>query len=73
MAEVLSICTKEKQRAMVHFLRAEGTKGVEIHRRLSPQYGDNVLPQRSVYEWTVVLNHNRSSVTGAENSITKQE
>lgn len=34
---------KEEQRPMVHFLWAEGVKGIEIHRHLSAQYGDYVL------------------------------
>jgi hypothetical protein len=28
-----------------------GESGAAIHQRLSAQYGNSVLPQRSVYEW----------------------
>ena len=32
-------------------------------QRLSAQYGNNVLPQRSVYEWIEKLNNGRTNVT----------
>jgi hypothetical protein len=32
MAGMLSICTKKEQRPVVHFLWAQGAKGVKIHR-----------------------------------------
>ena len=51
MAVPLSVCTKEEQRSVIRFLWSEGVSGAEIHRRLSAQYGNRVLPQRGVYEW----------------------
>ena len=40
--------------------------GAEIHRRLSVQYGNSVLPQRSVYEWIEKFKNVRTSVTHEE-------
>jgi hypothetical protein len=37
-----------------------------MHRRLSAQYGDSVLPQRSVYEWIDKFKNGRTSVTHEE-------
>ena len=51
MAAPLSVCTKEEQRSVIRFLWSDGVSGAEIHRRLSAQYWNSVLPQRSVYEW----------------------
>jgi len=51
MSAHLSVCTKEEQRSFIRFLWAEGVKGAEIHARLCTQYGDNALPQRSIYKW----------------------
>jgi hypothetical protein len=47
----LFICTKEEQRAVIHFLWAEGVQGAEMHRRISVQYGNSVVSQLMVYEW----------------------
>lgn len=63
MAAPLFVCTKEEQRSVIRFLWSEGVKGAEIYRRLSSQYGDNVLPQRSVYEWMEQFRNGRTSVT----------
>ena len=63
MAAPLSVCTKEEQRLVIRFLWSEGVSGVEIHRRLSPQYRNSVLPKRSVYEWIEVLKNGRTGVT----------
>jgi hypothetical protein len=48
MTSPLSICTKEKQHAVIQFLWAEGVPGEEIYRRFSAQYGNSALPQCSV-------------------------
>jgi hypothetical protein len=66
MAGPLSVRTKEEQRAVFRFLWAEGVPGAEIHRRLSAQYGNSALPQRSVCEWTAMLKNGRTSVTDDE-------
>ncbi|XP_066946989.1 protein GVQW3-like [Macrobrachium rosenbergii] len=58
----ISICTKEEQRSVIRFLWSEGVPGAEIHRRLSVQYGGNVLPRRSVYEWNEQFKSDRTSV-----------
>jgi len=50
MAAALSVCTKEDQRSVICFLWSEGVSGAEILLRLSAQYGNSVLPQRSVYK-----------------------
>jgi truncated hemoglobin YjbI len=51
MAVPLSDCTIEEQRAIVHFLWAEGVKSAEIHRRMLAQYGAHTVHQRKIYEW----------------------
>jgi transposase len=66
MATPLSVCTKEEQRSVIRFLWSEGVSEAEIHRRLSAQYGNSVLPQRSVYEWIEKLKNGRTSVTHEE-------
>jgi histone-lysine N-methyltransferase SETMAR len=43
-------------------------KWVEIYRHLSAQYGDNVLPQQSVYEWIEMFKNGWTGVTDAEHS-----
>ena len=66
MAAPLSVCTKEEQRSVIRFLWSEGVSGAEMHRRLSAQYGNSVLPQRSVYEWIEKFKNGRTSVTHEE-------
>jgi transposase len=66
MATPLSVCSKEEQRSVVRFLWSEGVSRAEIHRRLSAQYGNSVLPQRSVYEWIEKFKNGRTSVTHEE-------
>jgi transposase len=66
MAAPLSVCTKEEQRSVIRFLWSESVSGVEIHRRLSAQYGNSVLQQRSVYEWIEKLKNGRTSVPHEE-------
>ena len=51
---------------MIRFLWSEGVSGAEIHRRLSTQYGDSVLPRRSVYEWIETFKSGRTSVKHEE-------
>jgi len=66
MAEPISVCTKEEQRGVIRFLWSEGVTGAEIHRRLSAQYGNRALPQRSVYEWIEKFQHGRTNVKDEE-------
>ena len=66
MAAPLSVCTKQEQRSVIRFLWSEGASGAEMHRRLSAQYGNSVLPQRSVYEWIEKFKNGRTSVTHEE-------
>jgi hypothetical protein len=49
------VCTKDKQHALARFLVCEGMKEAEIHRQLAAKYGQNCLPQWSVYEWIEML------------------
>ena len=63
MAGPLSFCTKEEQRSVIRFLWYEIGSGAEINRILSAQYGNSVLPQRSVYEWIEKFKSVRTSVT----------
>ena len=37
-----------------------------MHRRLSAQYGNSVLPQRSVYEWIETFKNCRTNVMHEE-------
>lgn len=66
MAVPLSVCTKEEQRSVIRFLWSEGVSGAAIHQRLSAQYGNSVLPQRSVYEWIEKFKNGRTNVTHDE-------
>jgi hypothetical protein len=66
MAAPLSVCTKAEQRSVIRFLWSEGVSGAEIHRRHSAQYGNSVLPLRSVYEWIENFKNGRTSVTHEE-------
>ena len=50
MAPPLATCTKEEQRSVARFLRSEGVKPIEIHRRMGVQYGDACLSLQQVYE-----------------------
>ena len=42
----LVICTKDKQRAVIRFFYADGVEGVDLHGRMSVQYGNSVKSQR---------------------------
>lgn len=46
ISPLLSVWTKEKQRAVIRFLFSDDVKSTEIHRRLSQRYEDNVLKYR---------------------------
>jgi len=63
MAAPLSTCTKEEQRSVFRFLRSEGVKPIEIHRRMYVQYGDACLSLQQVYEWGRNFLNGVSSVT----------
>ena len=43
MAAPLETCTREEQHSVIWFLRGEGVKAIEIHRRMKVQYGDACL------------------------------
>ena len=55
MATPLENCTLEEQRAVVHFLKAEGIKVGQIYQRMKAQHGDSCLSKKSVYEWAARL------------------
>jgi len=63
MAAPLATCTKEEQRSVICFLRSEGVKRIEIHRRMEVQYGDACLSLQQVYEWSRNFLNGVSSVT----------
>ena len=50
MAAPLGTCTREEHRSVIRFLRSEGVKPSEIHRRMKVQYGDACLSLQQVYE-----------------------
>ena len=43
MAAPLETCTREEKRSVIRFLRVEGVKPIEVHRRMKVQYGDACL------------------------------
>jgi hypothetical protein len=63
MTAPLATCTKEEQRSVFRFLRSEGVKPIEIHRRMKVQYGDACLSLQQVYEWSIKLLNGVNSVT----------
>jgi len=63
MVAPLATCTKEEQRSVIHLLRSEGVKRIEIHRRMEVQYGDACLSLQQVYEWSRKFLNGVSSVT----------
>ena len=62
MAAPLVTCTNEEQRSVIHFLRSEGVKPIEIHR-MKVQYGDACLSLQQVYEWSRKFLNGVSSIT----------
>jgi hypothetical protein len=62
----LFICTKEEQRALIHFLWAEVVPGAEMHRRILVQYGNSVVSQRMVYRWIKRFKNGRTSIKHEE-------
>ena len=48
MAAPLATCTIEEQCSVIRFLRSEGVKPIEIHRRMEVQYGDACLTAASI-------------------------
>ena len=50
MAVSLKTCTREEQRSVIRFLRSEGVKPIEIHRRMTFKYCDACLSQQQVYD-----------------------
>ena len=65
MAVPLETCTREEQRSVIRFLRSEGVKLIEIHRRMKVQYGDACLLQQQVYEWSRKFANGVTSVEDA--------
>jgi len=62
MAGPLATCTKEEQRSVIRFLRSEGVKPIEIHRRMEVQYRDACLSLQQVYKWSRKFLNSVSSV-----------
>ena len=50
------------------FLRSEGVKPIEIHRRMEVQYGDACLSHQQVYEWSRKFLNGVCSVTDSPRS-----
>jgi len=63
MAASLATCIKDEQRSVIRFLSSEWVKPIEIHRRMTVQYGDACLSLQHVYEWTRKFMNGISSVT----------
>ena len=66
MTAPLSICTNEEQRAAIQFLWAKGVPRAKINHRLSAQYGNSAILQRSVYDWIPMSKNGRKCVTDYE-------
>jgi hypothetical protein len=69
VAATLALCPKEEQCAVIWILWSEVVPGVEIHRRLSAQYGNSALLKQSVYEWVDRFQNSSISVTDAERPL----
>ena len=54
--------SKEKQRGVVRFLRAEGVGGMDIHRRMSQVYGEHCMYLARVKAWHKRLREGRVSL-----------
>ena len=65
MAAPLAICTKEERLPFIRFLRSEGVKPTDIHRRMEVQYGDVCLSLQQVYEWSRKFLNGVSSVSSS--------
>jgi hypothetical protein len=52
--------------SLIRFLWSEAVSGAPTHHRLPEQYGNSILPQQSVYEWTGNFKNVRTSVTSKE-------
>jgi hypothetical protein len=65
MAAPLATCTNEEQRSVIRFLSSEGTKPIEIHRRMEVQYGEACLSLQQVYEWSRKFRNSVTSVADA--------
>ena len=53
----------QRETAFCHyFLRSEGVKPIEIHRRMQIQYGDACLSLQQMYEWSRKILNRVSSV-----------
>jgi hypothetical protein len=63
MAAPFAASTNEEQHSVIRFLRSEGVKPTEIHRRMKVQYGDARLSLQRVYKWTRKFMNGTSSVT----------
>lgn len=60
MVTPLEVCTEREQRAVIRVLWSEDVSESAIHRELSAQYENSVLPQRSVYKRTEKFKNCRS-------------
>jgi hypothetical protein len=48
------------------FLWAEGVPGAKMNRRISVQFGNSVMSQRTVYEWIERFKNGRTSIKHEE-------
>jgi hypothetical protein len=60
------ICTKKRTDGSDPFLWAEGVPGAEMHRRMSMQYGNSVMLQRTVCKWIERFKNGLTSVKHEE-------
>ena len=65
MTAPLETFAREEQDSVIRFLRGEGVKHTEIHRRMKVQYGDACLSQQQVYKWSRKFANGVTSVEDA--------
>jgi histone-lysine N-methyltransferase SETMAR len=54
--------SKDKQRAVIEFLRLEGETGDNIHSRLVKVYGDEAYSRSAVFEWVREVDNGRTDL-----------
>jgi histone-lysine N-methyltransferase SETMAR len=52
----------QKQRAVIEFLKKEGCRMSDIHRRLQDVYGDDTIDRSNVYRWMKKFKEGETSI-----------
>jgi hypothetical protein len=51
MATVLEECTAQEQRSVLHILWVKGLNAMDIHKEMTPVYGEKCLSRKAVHIW----------------------